>query len=305
MAQLSQTRLFARALGVDARTAREPLPPIGRWQPLRLLGSGGMSRVYLAHPLSAGPEAARYALKVIDEHWAQDERALEQIRREALVGNSISHPHLISVLDWGMQKPPYYIVMPMLRGSTLESLIGAEQLPSLPMALWIARQVAEALTALHSANWRHADIKPANIFLSPDGHVTLLDLGLARRAEEAGHVAHQAIVGTLAYLPPESLTSSLAPDFRSDIYSLGVTLYQTLSGRLPYSANSLGELAKLQNETVPMRLRRLVPDLPLSVANMVHDMIAHEPLRRPQTATELVRRLLPLEIATFAERLTA
>jgi serine/threonine-protein kinase len=305
MALLSQTSPPARVLEIHSPPRRERLPAIGRWQPLRLLGSGGMSRVYLAQPLSAGPGAARYALKVIDETWAQDERALEQIRREALVGNSISHPHLISVLDWGVQKPPYYIVMPMLRGTTLEALLKANQLPSLPMALWMARQVAEALTALHAAHWRHADIKPANIFIAPDGHVTLLDLGLARRAEEAGHISQRAIVGTLAYLPPEALTSTLAADVRSDIYSLGAALYQALSGRLPYEANSLGELAKLQNETVPMRLRRIAADLPLSVAKLVHEMLAREPLRRPQTAAELVRRLIPLEIATFNERFSA
>jgi len=303
MPQLTQANPFARALGSDSHFQYPALPAIGRWQPVKLLGSGGMSRVYLAHPVSAGIEAARYALKVIDDKWAQNERALDQIRREALVGNSISHPHLISVLDWGVQKPPYYLVMPLLRGNTLEALIQAERLPSLPMALWMARQVAEALSALHAANWRHADIKPANIFLSPDGHVTLLDLGLARRAEESSHISERAIVGTLAYLPPETLTSTLAADIRSDVYSLGVTLYQTLSGRVPYMARSLGEMAQIQNETVPMRLRRLAPTLPLAVADLVHDMIAHEPLRRPQTADELIRRLLPLEIASFTERL--
>ena len=305
MSHLTQSSLLARATQAAQSDRSKSLPTIGRWQPLRLIGTGGMSKVYLAHPDSAGPEAARYALKVLSEDWEQDERAVTQMRREAQVGNSISHPHLVSVLDWGVQQSPYYVVMPYLRGTTLADLLSRDQLPSLPMALWMTRQVGEALMALHQANWQHSDIKPANIFLSPDGHVTLLDLGLARRADESCHVSSRAIVGTLDYMPPEMLTSTLAADYRSDIYSLGVTLYQTLFGRLPYTAKSLGELAQLQHDSAPPRLRRFVPDLPVAVSELVHDMLAHDPLRRPQSATELVQRLIPLEIATFAERVPA
>ena len=305
MSQTSQTSLLARASSARQSEPKNSLPTVGRWQPTRLIGTGGMSKVYLAHPDSTGPEAARYALKVLNEDWAKDDRAVTQMRREAQVGNTISHPHLVSVLDWGVQQSPFYVVMPYLRGTTLAELLATNELPSLPMALWMTRQVSEAMIALHEANWQHSDIKPANIFLSPDGHVTLLDLGLARRTEEVKHVSTRAIVGTLDYLPPEMLTSTMAADFRSDIYSLGVTLYQTLSGRLPYSAQSLGELAQLHHGTAPPRLRRFVPDLPVAVSELVHDMLAHDPFRRPQSAKELIQRLIPLEIATFAERVPA
>ena len=168
--------------------------------------------------------------------------------------------------------------------------------------LWIARQVAEALEALDAAGWMHADVKPSNIFLAPEGHVTLLDLGFARRPLEVGSVVDRCVVGTGSYIAPEMITSALRPDIRSDVYSLGVVLFEMLSGRLPYEGKDLAEVASQHKQARPPDLRRLAPHLPRGVIRLVQQMLAKEPLRRPQSPRELIARLVELEIGSFAER---
>ena len=246
--------------------------------------------------------SAGYAVKVLLERWQDDTAAIELLRREAIVGRQVSHRHLISVLAAHVGGPPYFVVMPWLAGSTLADLLAAGRRPPLPVALWLARQTAEALGALHVAGWMHGDVKPSNIFVSPSGHATLLDLGFVRRPEETGCVVDRCVAGTFHYIAPEMITSALRPDIRSDLYSLGVTLYELLTGRLPFVGRSLAELAEQHRQSEPPEIRSLAPRLPLDVARLVHQLLAKEPLRRPQTPAELVVRLTVLEIATFAER---
>lgn len=282
------------------------LPVIDRWQLLQPLGEGAMADVYLAAPgENASPAAARYALKVLKRCWEDDPVAVSLFAREAHLGQSISDPHLVPVLDWNLKSAPYYVAMPHLEGTTLEAQLRQNREVDLPVALWIVRQVAQGLDALHAAGWMHADVKPANIFISPGGHVTLIDLGYARGAHETGSVAERPLAGTLNYLAPEMLTSALSADIRSDIYSLGIVLYELLAGQLPYEGRNPVEVAALQRAGVPDRLRCLAPQLPPSAVTLVRQMMAKEPLRRPQTPSELVRRLTRLEIATFRERLPA
>jgi serine/threonine-protein kinase len=185
---------------------------------------------------------------------------------------------------------------------TLRHRIESERHIDLPEALWIARQTAEAMDALHAAGWMHGDVKPSNIFISPEGHVTLLDLGFARRCNETGSAADRFVVGTCNYIAPEMIVSAVRPDIRSDIYSLGVVLFELLAGRLPFTGRDLAELAGEHQSASPPDLRRLAPYLPAEVVLLVRRMIAKEPLRRPQTPRELIDRLVELEIATFSER---
>ncbi len=265
-----------------------------------------MAELYLAAPQgNAACTAASYALKLLKPRWENEPAAMERFAREALVGQAVSHAHLVPVLDWNLQQPPYYLVMPRLEGITLQQHFAERPLPALPVALWIVRQVAQALEGLHQAGWMHADIKPANIFVSDEGHVTLIDLGYAHTSGEAVSLAQRPVTGTLSYMAPEMLTSSLSPDIRSDIYSLGIVLFELLTGRLPYEGRNPAEVAALQREGIPDRLRCLAPLLPATVVNLVRQMIAKEPLRRPQTPSDLVRRLVALEIATLAERIAA
>ena len=147
----------------------------------------------------------------------------------------------------------------------------------------------------------HGDIKPSNIFLSPQGHVTLLDLGFARHRDEKGDRS-RLVSGTGYYLAPEHVSVAYCPDIRSDIYSLGVVLYQMLAGRLPLEGATFEEIAIAHKQTVPPNLRRVVSHVPPRVAELVHRMLAKDPLRRPQSPAELVAELVRLEIETFSER---
>lgn len=279
----------------------EAMPPrIGEWQPARLIGEGQLCRVYAARPLShTGDRAAVYALKLLSERWSAEPAAVEVMRREAIVGRKVSHPHLISVLSAHVAAPPYFLIMPLLEGLSLSQRLALGDRPSLPLGLWIARQAAEALDALHQAGWMHADVKPSNLLLSPDGHVTLLDLGFARRPNDSTGIIHRCVTGTMHYIAPEMITSALRPDIRSDIYSLGATLYELLAGRTPFAARSIDQLADCHRQAEPEPLRKLSPIVPAPVARFVHQMLSKEPLRRPQTPAEVIDRLVELEIENF------
>ncbi|HZZ71672.1 MAG TPA: serine/threonine-protein kinase [Pirellulales bacterium] len=284
----------------------EVLPrPIGSWELLRLIGEGRLSRVYQARPTNGDSQGARYAVKVLREQWHGDAQVVNLLRREALVGRSVSSPHLVSVLASQVQEPPYYVAMPCLVGWTLAERFAAGRRISVPQALWIARQTAQALEALHSAGWLHGDIKPSNIFISPDGHVTLLDLGFAQPLENSSCALVGPLLGTLHYIAPEALISTTQTDQRSDIYSLGMTLYQMLSGHLAFNTEDPAELIE-QHLRQPVReIRSQYPQLPIEITSLVYQMVAKNPLRRPQTAHELVRRLMALEISVLPQRIPA
>ncbi len=218
------------------------------------------------------------------------------------MGQSVSNPHLVSVLAAPVVDAPRLIVMPWLEGASLAERLADGQLFGVPEALWIARQTAEALDALHQAGWIHGDMAPGNIHVSPTGHATLLDLNFARRREEFGSAVDRPIMGTCAYLAPEYLTSSLRPDIRSDIYSLGAVLYEMLAGRRPYTAETLVQLSQQHRQSSPPDLTRVAPYLPRDVSRLIQRMMAKEPLRRPQDPRELIDRLIALEIGTFTLR---
>jgi len=301
---MTQTDLQVRDEAQAARRGEAVLPArVGRWEAVQLAAGGTLARVYRARPAGAADHrAAAYALKMLRPQWQDDPRAIRVLAREALVGRSISHPHVIPILDAHLGKAPRLVVMPWLDGATLREHLAAGEQFDLPEALWLARQVAEGLDALDQAGWMHGDIKPSNIFISPEGHVTLLDLGFARRAGETGSAVDRCVSGTCNYLAPEWITSTLRADMRSDLYSLGVVLFELLSGRLPFAGKDLAEVATQHRQAMPPDLRRLVPHLARDVTELVRRMLAKDPLRRPQTPRELIDRLAALEIAAFSER---
>lgn len=276
---------------------------MNQWDLIQLAGEGSLTQVYRAQPTGADPDRpAAYALKRLRAEWQEDPRAIASLRREAFVGRRVSHPHLVAVLAASVHEAPYFVVTPWLSGQTLAGQFSENTPSDLPIALWIVRQVAEALDALHTSGWMHGDVKPSNIFVSPDTHVTLLDLGFARRAQEIDSAADRCVTGTCNYIAPEMITSRLRPDIRSDIYSLGAVLFEALSGRLPFEGNDLADLASQHKEARPPCLRRLKPHLPRGVIHLVGEMLAKAPLRRPQTPAELIERLVALEVESFSER---
>lgn len=241
-----------------------------------------------------------YALKLLRKKWHNVPAAVATIEREAEVGQAVPHRHLMPVLDARWTSTPYYVVLPHLRGATLAERLAGRPM-SLPMSLGVARQTAEALAALDAAGWMHADVKPSNIHVSPEGHVTLFDLGFARRSRDDESAVLRPVAGTIAYMAPEMITSSLTPDIRSDLYSLGAVLYECLSGRPPFRGDAAATVEQILGRR-PQSLTAINQNVPVSVAGLVERMLAKQPLRRPQTPREVVEALVPLEIEHFAER---
>ncbi len=303
MATIESTRTVAR----DSAPTADAQPSLGRlgpWQLVRLLSEGNLSRVYQARPADGlANQPAAYAVKVLRNEWWRDPQAIAMQRREAWVGSRASHPNLLPVLSASIQQPPFYVVTPKLDGESLAQLLTQRDQLEVPLALWIARQVAEALAALSDAvGVIHTDVKPDNIVVSPTGHATLLDFGLAQTPDEATDWATRPLAGTLAYIAPEMVTSALAADARSDIYSLGVVLYEMLGGRRPWDSDDPAELATLHREAKPTDLAELRADAPEPVVELVRSMLAKDPLRRPASAAEVATRLTRLEINCFALR---
>jgi serine/threonine protein kinase len=290
--------------GIGSRAAACAHPErLGQWELVEPAAEGSLARIYRARPAGSPQDRpALYAVKVLHERWNDEPRARMLFCREAQLGRTIVHPHLVSILTAGLARPPYYLVMPWLEGQTLRRQLDDGTVPELPAALWMARQTAEALDALAAAGWRHGDLKPSNLFVSSDGHVTVLDLGLARRVEESDSVLDRCVTGTCQYLAPETITSTLASDIRSDIYSLGVVLFELLTGRLPFEGNTLETIVEQHREAQVPDPRRFVPHVPKEVARLIRQMLAKEPLRRPQTTAELIESLTRLEILSFGQR---
>jgi eukaryotic-like serine/threonine-protein kinase len=295
---------------ISARTARSNvesacLPDIPGWQLVRRLGGGGMTEVFQARPLGMPvSQSAGYAIKTLAENSCDGTVALESLCREVRAAHQVNSPHVVAVLAANLHQSPHFVVMPLLAGASLADLLTTGLRPVLPVALWIARQVAEALDALQTVGWMHGDIKPGNVIVAPSGHVTLIDLGFARRLDDSNESwdTSQLLAGTLFYLAPELLTSQLRSDIRSDIYSLGVMLYEMLAGHVPFSARDPAQLVAQHREERPQDLRIIIPHLPTRVARFVRTMLAKDPHRRPQTPCEVAERLASLEVETFCLR---
>jgi serine/threonine-protein kinase len=292
------TRLAASA---TSAAGHKLVGRLGPWQLVRLLAEGNLTRLYQARPAeSAGSLPAAYAVKLLRNEWWRDPAAIELQRREAWVGARASHPNLLPVLSASVQEPPFFLVTPLLDATDLAQVLAAHGRLPIPLALWITRQVADGLAALiETTGMIHADVKPANILVSPAGHATLIDFGFVQTPNEARNWTTRPVVGTLAYIAPEMVTSTLAADRHCDIYSLGVTLYEMLAGCRPFDSDDPGELATFQRESKPADVRAHRTEVPEPVATLLNLMLAKDPLRRPDSARALAARLIRLEIDCF------
>jgi len=305
MATVERTsQVHANFARTDSPARPQFVGRIGPWQLVRLIHESELTRVYVGRPAeSPDDQPANYVVKVLRKEWWRDPQAIEMQRRAAWLGRAVSHPHLVPVLTANVGQAPFYLVMPKLDGRSLAEVLAGRTVTPLPVTLWIARQVAEALAALHEATGMiHADVKPSNILVSPEGHATLVDLGFAHTPSEQRHWSSRPVVGTLSYIAPEAITSSLCAEPSSDLYSLGVTLYEMLTGRLPFDASAPDELVRMHRESKPTCVRQCVPQLPKPVASLVHRLLAKDCLRRPGSAAEVAAELMRLEIECFSLR---
>lgn len=286
---------------------REPsLCRLDEWLCMRQIFEGRMYRVYAARP-EGRPVGwpLDYVIKVLQPKFQNNRLAVQSLQREATLGQSVRQQHLIPVLTSRLDKPPYYVVYPRAPGRMLAHCIGRNRPLSTPMALWIVRQTTEALRALHQLRWRHGDIKPENIIVGLNGHVTLIDLGCAQQFHTSQSAMAPVFQGSLHYVAPECLSSRLAHDGRSDIYSLGILLFECLTGIKPFEDVLPRTLIDAHRRIPPPDLRHIAPYVPSQVARIVHCMLAKDPLRRPQTADELIDQLISVEIETITDHVAS
>jgi serine/threonine protein kinase len=258
------------------------------------LGSGGMCDVYRARHTTMGKQ---FALKVLKPALAADPRIAERFEQEARAASLIHHPHAISVVDYGHSGSRFhFIVMELVEGDTLGDLLRREGPMSVGRAAGILRQASNALDAAHSVGVVHRDIKPDNIIIAEyDGSdwVKVVDFGVAKIQEDVNRKARltgaNILVGTPRYMSPEQCEERPV-DARSDIYSLGVVLYEMLSGEAPFDGDSSMRLLMAHASDPPPPLRRKRPDLSPEVEQAVMDSLEKDPSLRPQTAGDFARR---------------
>jgi serine/threonine protein kinase len=276
------------------------LPRIAGYELLRSLGGGPLTQVYAARELE-NDEAC--ALKVLRPDWEDRTTAIKLLQREARALLAVKHPHLVRLLHAHVTTPPYFLVMEQLEGESLLVRLRRSFRLDLPTAFWVGRQVAEALTALHRSGFLHGDVKPANVYLVKDGQAILVDLGFAHRiGENAAFLRAGYVLGTADYLAPEMCRQESEGSESSDVFSLGVMLFEMLTGRLPYPSGSVDQVFRRHSYDPPDDIRRHVPELPVSMAKLLERMLARQPSLRPK-ASEVTGKLLKLEINGFGKRL--
>lgn len=287
----------------------DPCAALGRgsflagYELLEPLGGGGLTRVFRARESSTGE--LRVA-KILRPEWAEHPTAVSLIQREARAGMSVRHPHLVAVLDAHVSGPPYFVVMELLAGESVAARLRRCERFGPGLALWVARQVAQGLGALYARGFIHGDIKPSNIFFSRDGQAKLIDLGFAHRVGENSDLRERGyVVGTVNYMAPEVLSLVAQADIRSDLYSLGVSLYEMLTGDLPYPRGDVRETIQRSRLELPRDPRLLLPTLPDGICGLLDQLLSKNPIRRPPTPADLVARLVALETEELARRRSA
>jgi serine/threonine protein kinase len=274
----------------------------GRYQIESLLGQGGMSSVYKA----TDPNLKRVvAIKLIHPHLSTDSQFIQRFEEEATAVASLRHPNIVQVYDFNSDQGVYYMVLEFVPGETLHDRLQrlAAQGRKLPIddAVKFTQNICEALEYAHQRGIIHRDIKPANIMLDIYGHAILMDFGIVKLAGGTSHTATGAVLGTARYISPEVIRSEPA-DPRSDIYSLGITLYEMLSGKTPFQSDSAMTLMMMHlNDPVPDP-RSLRADIPDALVNILLKSLEKDRSKRYQSAAamaaDLKRVLTELETGT-------
>jgi serine/threonine protein kinase len=262
----------------------------GRYELGPRLGVGGMSTVVSAFDERLEREVA---IKLLAEHLADDDQFVARFRREALAAARLVHPNIVQVFDFGLDEASHrhYIAMELVRGQSGAEILREEGVLDLREALSIVAQACRGLEYAHRNGVVHRDVKPGNLLRGEDGVVKLADFGIAKAISEESSITQiGSVLGTAAYLAPEQAAGEQAGP-AADLYALGVVTYQFLSGRLPYEAQSLTELALKQQREVPPRLDELNHEVTPQLAAAVDRTLALDPRQRPASADDLRRAL--------------
>jgi eukaryotic-like serine/threonine-protein kinase len=255
-----------------------------RYSYIDSLGAGGMARVVLAHDPVLDREVA---IKVLREQYAEDPQFVERFRREAQSAAALAHPNIVSIYDLGRSSNgAYYIAMEHVPGGTLKQRLEREGRLSVVEAAAIGGQIADALDAAHRYGVVHRDIKPQNVLLTGKGEARVADFGIARAASVVAGSGTSLVLGTASYMSPEQAAGeTLGP--RSDLYSLGVVLYELLTGRLPFEAETPVALAFKQVYEEPVPPAEVEPSVSEGMNALVMKLLAKNPADRYESAAEV------------------
>ena len=253
----------------------------GRYRVLRRLGVGGMADVYLAEDATLGRQVA---VKVLLSRYSGDAQFVERFRREAQAAASINHPNIVNIYDWGPVDGTYYIVMEYVEGETLKDRIRREGRCSPGEAVRVTLELLAAVQVAHGAHIVHRDIKSQNILIDAAGTVKVTDFGIAK-ADDSQMTEAGSILGTAQYLAPEQAKGEPV-DERTDLYSVGVVLYEMLTGGLPFRGDSAVTVALKHVNEQPPEPAELVPGTPYSLNQIVLKALAKDPDNRYRSAAE-------------------
>ncbi|MDD2440948.1 MAG: protein kinase, partial [Eubacteriales bacterium] len=261
----------------------------GRYRLIRTIGQGGMAQVYLAEDQQA--EQALVAVKVLRDDLAQDPEFVRRFATEARAASSLSHPNIVKVLDYGQDGELRYIVQEYVEGSTLKDLIEVRGVLPWQLAVPLAIQIGLALEHAHRNGVVHRDIKPHNILITPDMTAKVTDFGIARAANSATITLTSGVTfGSVHYFSPEQARGSLVGE-KSDIYSLGIMLYEMVTGQLPFDGETSVAIAIKHLQEMPRMPSSIQADIPASLDNIIIKCIQKSPDNRYADARELVDEL--------------
>ncbi len=265
-----------------------------RYRVLAQIAGGGMAVVYKAHDTVLNRVVA---VKVLRDTFAQDVDFRARFQREAQAAANLTHPNIVTVYDYGQDGPQSYIVMEYVEGRDLKAVIRGEGPLPLDRATDLMVQACAALGAAHRAGLVHCDVKPQNILVTNDGRVKVTDFGIARAMSASVPQNVETVWGTPHYFSPEQAAGE-PPTPASDVYSLGVVLYEMLAGRVPFDAPDHTALALQHMQDQPPPLTALNPAVPIQIEQIVNKALAKDPANRYRTADQLGRALLDYRRAT-------
>jgi serine/threonine protein kinase len=270
---------------------------IGGYKLVRRIGEGGMGEVYLAEQLTMHRTVA---LKILHNKWADDEEFRKRFLLEARAAGKLSHVNLIQVYDVGKYQGKYYFSMEFVDGVTVEDLIRHEGLLTFEKAIDVCLQVSQALKYLATHNIVHRDIKPANMMMTKDGTVKLGDFGFIQSVFDAELMQEGTTIGTPDYISPEQARGERNLDVRSDIYSLGASLFHMLTGATLFSG-SCSKVMRDHIDTDPPDIETLRKDIPRDLIRILKKMMAKQPIDRYQSPDDLIKDLEMTKIDVAAE----
>ena len=257
-----------------------------RYELQELIGGGGMADVYKAHDRLLDRAVA---VKILHQQYANDAEFVEKFRREATGAAKLAHPNIVNIYDVGEEAGSQYIVMEYVSGPTLKEVIQQKGCLEPFEAVRIAKEIASALESAHRNNLVHCDIKPHNILVMPDGHVKVTDFGIARAVSASTMTYSGSVMGSVHYFSPEQAKGT-AITTKSDVYSLGVVLYEMLTGELPFNGETSISIALKHLQEEPVPVRQLRPSIPPVLEAIVQKAMSKDPLLRPGS-TELYEDL--------------